>query len=335
MKGIDMKKISSVISLSFIVLFLLVVSLPSICFSEQPDSYVWELIGNNSFGIYYYNKTNITKSSDIISVWIYQTPTDDSKEGVIESVKKNNLEKSITYKNYEHTMGLNEIDCKNRKVLQTNLIFYDDKNNILDNYTIDNSKWTDIPPDTLFNILYNKICVTEKKPNVETPKVELPNVTPPNAEAPKLDLPNVTPPKVEPPKVTPTIPDSKVWELYGKTSEGGVYYYNKTNMTNIISFRLYYIVTDDEKKERIERTKKYDLNKSIEYQNYDHDISEVEIDCNNRLTKVKEFTEYDNQGNVLKHNINKDSEWKSILPGSIEEFYKKNCVTPNKPLEKK
>ena len=252
MKGIDMKKISSVFSLSFIVLFLLVVSLPSICFSEQPDSYVWELIGNNSFGIYYYNKTNITKSSDIISVWIYQTPTDDSKEGVIESVKKNNLEKSITYKNYEHTMGLNEIDCKNRKVLQTNLIFYDDKNNILDNYTIDNSKWTDIPPDTLFNILYNKICVTEKNPKVE-------------------------PPKVIPPKVTPTIPDSKVWELYGKTSEGGVYYYNKTNMTNIISFRLYYIVTDDEKKERIERIKKYDLKKSIEYQNYDHDISEVEI----------------------------------------------------------
>jgi hypothetical protein len=331
MKGIDMKKISSVISLSFLILFLLLFVNPVNGYSESvesgpivespkvtpnlPDSYVWELIGNNSFGIYYYNKTNITKSSDIISVWIYQTPTDDSKEGVIESVKKNNLEKSIKYKNYEHTMGLNEIDCKNRKVLQTNLIFYDDKNNILDNYTIDNSKWTDIPPDTLFNILYNKICVTEKKQNVETPKIELPNVTPP--------------------KVEPTIPDSKVWESFGKDSGGGVYYYNKTNMTNIISFRLYYIVTDDEKKERIERIKKYDLNKSIEYENYDHDISEVEIDCNNRLTKVKEFTEYDNQENVLKHNINKDSEWKSILPGSIEEFYKKNCVTPNKPLEKK
>ena len=326
-----MKKISSVISLSFLILFLLLFVNPVNGYSESvesgpivespkvtpnlPDSYVWELIGNNSFGIYYYNKTNITKSSDIISVWIYQTPTDDSKEGVIESVKKNNLEKSIKYKNYEHTMGLNEIDCKNRKVLQTNLIFYDDKNNILDNYTIDNSKWTDIPPDTLFNILYNKICVTEKKQNVETPKIELPNVTPP--------------------KVEPTIPDSKVWESFGKDSGGGVYYYNKTNMTNIISFRLYYIVTDDEKKERIERIKKYDLNKSIEYENYDHEISEVEIDCNNRLTKVKEFTEYDNQENVLKHNINKDSEWKSILPGSIEEFYKKNCVTPNKPLEKK
>jgi hypothetical protein len=315
-----------------------------------PDSYVWELFGNNSFGIYYYNKTNITKSSDIISVWIYQTPTDDSKEGVIESVKKNNLEKSIKYKNYEHTMGLNEIDCKNRKVLQTNIIFYDDKNNILDNYTIDNSKWTDIPPDSLFNILYNKICVIEEKPyveppkveppKVEPPKVELPNVEPPKVESPKVEppkveLPNVEPPKVEPPKVEPTIPDSKVWEYFGKDSGGGVYYYNKTSMTNIISFKLYYIVTDDERKERIERIKKYDLKKSVEYQNYDHDISEVEIDCNNKLTKVKEFTEYDNQGNVLKHNVNKDSEWKSILPGSREEFYKINCVTPNKPLEKK
>lgn len=145
-------------------------------------------------------------------------------------------------------------------------------------------------------------------------------------------------PIVESPKITPRIPDSKEWECFGKDSVGGVYYSNKTNMTkssNIISFRLYYIVTDDERKERIERIKKYDLKKSVEYQNYDHDISEVEIDCKNRLTKVKEFTEYDNQGNVLKHNINKDSEWKSILPGSMEEFYKKNCVTPKKPLEKK
>ena len=133
-------------------------------------------------------------------------------------------------------------------------------------------------------------------------------------------------------------PGSKGWDLFGKDSGGGVYYYNKTNMTkssDIISFKLYYIVTDDERKERIERIKKYDLKKSIEYQNYDHDISVVEVDCKNRLTKVKEFTEYDHQENVLKHNINKDSEWKSILPGSREEFYKINCVTPNKPLEKK
>jgi hypothetical protein len=133
-------------------------------------------------------------------------------------------------------------------------------------------------------------------------------------------------------------PDSKEWELFAKDSRGGVYYYNKTSMTkssNIISFRLYYIVTDYERKERIERIKKYDLKKSVEYQNYDHDISEVEIDCKNRLTKVKEFTEYDNQGNVLKHNINKDSEWKSILSGSKEEFYKTFCVTPKKPSKKK
>ena len=133
-------------------------------------------------------------------------------------------------------------------------------------------------------------------------------------------------------------PDSKEWNLFGKDSGGGVYYYDKTNMTklsDIISLKLYYIVTDDERKERIERIKKYDLKKSVEYQNYDHDISVVEIDCKNRLTKVKEFTEYDHQGNVLRHNVNSDSEWKSILPGSREEFYKINCVNPNKQFEKK
>ena len=57
-----MKKINSVISLSFLVLLLLVFSLPSICFSEQPDSKEWNLFGKDSGGgVYYYNKINMTK----------------------------------------------------------------------------------------------------------------------------------------------------------------------------------------------------------------------------------------------------------------------------------
>jgi hypothetical protein len=131
-----------------------------------------------------------------------------------------------------------------------------------------------------------------------------------------------------------------VWDLFGKDSAGGVYYCSKTNIaksSNIIPFKIYYIVTAEERKERMESGNESELlYKSIDYQNYDHDISSIEIDCKKKLTRVKEFTEYDNKGNVLKHNINKDREGKSIPPKSvIEEFYKKHCTTPKKPVKKK
>jgi hypothetical protein len=134
-------------------------------------------------------------------------------------------------------------------------------------------------------------------------------------------------------------PDPKVWEYFGKDSAGGVYYCSKTKIdksSGIIPFRIYYSVTDNERKERVETIKEYDLRKSVEYQNYDHDISVGEIDCKNKLTRMEEYTEYDHQGNALKYDMNNDAEWKNIPADSvIEAFYKKHCVTGKKPSGKK
>jgi hypothetical protein len=134
-------------------------------------------------------------------------------------------------------------------------------------------------------------------------------------------------------------PDPKVWEFYGNDSKGGSYYCSKNSMSKspgIISLRIYYSVTEKERAERVEKIKKFDLKKSAEYENYDHDISEVEIDCKNKLVLQKEFAEYDLQGKALKYDINNNNEWQMIPPQTvIDEFYKKNCVTGKKKTKKK
>lgn len=134
-------------------------------------------------------------------------------------------------------------------------------------------------------------------------------------------------------------PDPEIWEFYGKDSKGGVYYCSKNKVmksSGIITFRIYYSISDDERKERVGKIKQYDLRKSVEYQNYDHDISEAEMDCKNKLVMEKEFTEYDNQGNALKYDINKDSEWRSIQAQTVtEKFYNKHCIAAKKKTKKK
>jgi hypothetical protein len=160
-----MKKISSVISLSFVVLFLLVFLFPSICFSEQPNSKEWEYYGKDNYGrIYYYNKTNITKSSDIISIQNYTIDSEDSKRIMVERWKNIDTEKSLKYQHYDHTIFMDEFDCKKKLTRRNEYIWYDDKGNVLDKYKKENSEWKNIVPDSVSEELYKRVCVTPKEP---------------------------------------------------------------------------------------------------------------------------------------------------------------------------
>ena len=168
-----MKKIVSVISLSF--LLLLVFVNPQNGYSESvvseqnvkslkatpriPDSEVWESISPD----YYYNKTSLTKSSNFMYVYIYKIVTDNQRKKVIEMLKKNDLEKSIKYKNWDHYISLNKFDCKNKKSKFEEIINYDNEGNILYQYTYKDSEWKSISPETLTEELYNKVCVTPKR----------------------------------------------------------------------------------------------------------------------------------------------------------------------------
>jgi len=154
-----MKKISSFVSLSFLV--LLVLSLPSVCFSE-PDSQTWESFdGSRQGDISYYNETILNKSFNIISVWTYNIVKDDFKKEMIEMVRKDDLEKSIKYKSLDHIKGIWTIDCRNRQGKIEKNTFYDYRGKVIDQYTYEASEWKSILPGTTTEKLYKSVCVTK------------------------------------------------------------------------------------------------------------------------------------------------------------------------------
>jgi hypothetical protein len=162
-------KMKRKLCLSILIVFFTIsfISLPSICFSK-PDSKVWEYFQPR----FYYNKTNLLKSSNIISVWVYEIITDIQRKEMIEIVKKESLEKSKKYQHYEYKMMLWKIDCKNRQGKREKTIYYDDKGKVLDHYTYSNSEWDSIPPESILEILYNKVCVTQNKQKNERDRHE-------------------------------------------------------------------------------------------------------------------------------------------------------------------
>ena len=141
-----------------IFLIVMVFSLPSLCFSAQPDSKAWE-----SFDIdWYYNKTNIDKSSDIISVWIYKNVTNENRKEKIEIIKKSDVDKSVKYQKFDHYLSLWEIDTVNKQKRLKELKDYDDKGNVLDSNVYKDREWKDIKPNSVFDKLYIKLGVTQK-----------------------------------------------------------------------------------------------------------------------------------------------------------------------------
>ncbi len=155
-----MKKISLVIFLFFLVLFLLVVSLASICFSE-PDRKVWESFSDNM----YYNKTNITKSAQYVAVWTYNMVTEDYRKQTVTVSQKHDPELSERYKKFDHFVTLWGFDCEKKSFRIKERTDYDDRWKIINKYTYKNEERIKIVPDSPTEKLYDKICVTPEKPS--------------------------------------------------------------------------------------------------------------------------------------------------------------------------
>jgi chemotaxis protein histidine kinase CheA len=163
------RKIIMTFKTLLIFLIVMVFSIPSLCFSAQPDSKVWESFDND----WYYNKTNIDKSSYIISVWVYKSVTNDNRKEKIEIIKKSDLDKSIKYQKIDHYLSLWEIDTKNKQKRLKELKDYDDKGNVLESNVYKDREWKDIKPNSVFDKLYIKLGLTQKEqPAKEQPAKE-------------------------------------------------------------------------------------------------------------------------------------------------------------------
>ena len=141
------------------ILLAVIVSFPSICFSEQPNPKIWEYLGYNS----YYNKKIIRIPYDIPLVWTYKAITDDTREKRIEYVKKYDLDKSIKYKDYHHDVLLWEIDCNKRLIRVRDYIEFDKNEMVIDRYRYNNNEWDSIVTNSRGEALYKKVCVTQEK----------------------------------------------------------------------------------------------------------------------------------------------------------------------------
>jgi hypothetical protein len=144
----------------WISLLIIVFSLPSICFSEKLNPKIWMPLEYNS----YYNMKIITTPSNTLLVWNYKNITDDARKKRIEEVKKYDLERSIKYQQYHHEAVLWEIDCKKRLWRVKDIIDFDKNEKVLDRYRYNNSEWDSIIPNSNGELLYQKICIIQKKP---------------------------------------------------------------------------------------------------------------------------------------------------------------------------
>ncbi|MHB8138006.1 MAG: surface-adhesin E family protein [Smithellaceae bacterium] len=143
---------------------------------------------------------------------------------------------------------------------------------------------------------------------------------------------------VESPAVKAKIPDSSEWELLGKTRTGEVYYKKAkiVDSSNLMLVTTYKIVADDHRKEMIEKMMKNDVNLAKKYQNYEYNIRQDEIDCKNRMFRMIESIDYDNQGQVLIIRTAENKDWHKvpILTG-VDKLCQKLCVAEKKPADQK
>ncbi|MBN1471183.1 MAG: hypothetical protein JW925_05335 [Syntrophaceae bacterium] len=147
--------------LSSLIVFITasIMSSPSVCFPEKPDPEVWEHLSDN----FYYNKTNLIKSSNIISIWTYRTIADKERKHLIEHFKESDVKKSTRYQNLDHQTMLLDIDCRKKLSKIEKLANYDDKGNVLYEETYKNSDWTGIVPESKLDETYRIICDTPEK----------------------------------------------------------------------------------------------------------------------------------------------------------------------------
>jgi hypothetical protein len=147
-----MKKISSVICLSFLVLFLIV--------STVIGSSDWmEYYTDNDGTIWSYKKVNIDKGKGkyIVQVWEKRVYSDKNREEQILDRTKDGLS-TEGWDKLSEGKGLVEIDCKKLKMRVLSVINYDTDGKVLSSDSFDENKWKYIIPDTLGETLRNKVC---------------------------------------------------------------------------------------------------------------------------------------------------------------------------------
>jgi len=143
-----MKKISSVISFLFLVLFLLVH--PVFGSSEWVEFYKGKMGNVTSY-------KNVTIEQGLERYAVKEVFSDKGREEFIQDRIKKGLS-TEGYKKLSNTQSLNEINCKKREIMNISVFYFDTDGKMLYSYIVDNPKWIKIPNNPFFNSLLKEIC---------------------------------------------------------------------------------------------------------------------------------------------------------------------------------
>jgi hypothetical protein len=147
-----MKKNSSMVSLSFLVLLLLVT--PAIGSSN------WAEYSTNSDGnVLLYQKVNIQKDkgNDIDKIWVKRVFSDAGRKKYVQLTKDKGVWTEELDK-ISHIVGLYEIDCKNRTTKQLSVVIYDTDGKNIGSLSNGEPKWTSIVSGSEMDSLRKKFC---------------------------------------------------------------------------------------------------------------------------------------------------------------------------------
>ena len=149
-----MKKISSVISLSFLVLFLLAGCVSSSSnLVKSADDNDWVNFDDNDEGVYSYKKGNIDK--DVVQVWRKKVFSDEGRKKQIQDLTENGHTTGV-FDKLSDARDLIEIDCKNLKKRTISTKLYDQNKEIFFQYY--NEEWSSITPNSHGETLLKEVC---------------------------------------------------------------------------------------------------------------------------------------------------------------------------------
>jgi len=151
MKGIDMKKIGSVICLSFIALLLLVSNVYSFGWVKYKT--------DNDENVYFYKKGTIKHlTKDVVQVSVKTVFSNEGKKYELEFLRENGLPDVEKYNSLSYEISLEKIDCKNERSQFLSLTSYDKDDKTLFPYSYKEKKWEDIIRGSMLDILRKNVC---------------------------------------------------------------------------------------------------------------------------------------------------------------------------------
>ena len=145
-----MKRISSVVSLSLLVLFLLLT--PVIGSSD------WEEFHTGKMGnVASYKKGTSDKGQEKYVVVVKEVFSDKGRENYIQD----RIEKGLSTEGYEKLSNIqstSEINCTKEKIMNKSVFTFDTDGKLLNCHFAMELKWVKIPDHPFFNALRKEVC---------------------------------------------------------------------------------------------------------------------------------------------------------------------------------